>query len=70
MNTPELLLIDPAFGTPKPYPSEARQFREYHGGAAWLFDPYTGDRRHPLDVGSDPFGLALVKNDVLREAFK
>lgn len=28
------------------------------------FNPYTGERRHPLDVRSDPEGVRLVDSDV------
>lgn len=55
-----LMIIDPAFGCGKPWPSHAQQWRDYHGGMAWLFNPWTEHRRHPADVGSDPFGLLIV----------
>lgn len=56
-----LMLFDPATGEPKPYPSEAAQWRSYHGFAtAWLFNPWTGNRRYAGDVGSDPFGHAIL----------
>ncbi len=55
------MLIDPAFGTDKPYPSHAAQYREYHGRCAWLYNPWTGKDRHPSDIGSDPTGLAICK---------
>lgn len=45
------------------YPSHAAQWRKYHGGMAWLFNPWTGQRRNALDVGSDPFGLLIVHPD-------
>jgi len=50
--------FDPATGwsTPSPYPSEATQWREHHGQKAWLFNPWTGERRCAEDVGSDTFG--------------
>jgi hypothetical protein len=54
-----LMSYNPADGTSMPYPSEASQFREYHGKVAWLFNPYTGDQRNARDVGSDVFGLAI-----------
>lgn len=31
-----------------------------HGGTAWLFNPWTGSKRHASDVGSDPYGLLIV----------
>ena len=52
-----LMKFDPATGEPKPYPSHAEQWREWHGkAAAWLFNPWTGTRRGAGDVGSDTFG--------------
>lgn len=58
-----LMRFDPGFGTEKPYPSHAQQYRVYHGDMAWLFNPWTGSRRHPLDVGSDPFGHLVAPSD-------
>lgn len=55
-----LMKFDPAFGTDHPYPSEARQYRQYHGDVAWLYNPWTGIARHPLDIGSDPTGLLIL----------
>lgn len=55
----ELMKYDPATGWSKPYPSHAAQWREYNGTTAWLFNPWTGDRRNAQDVGSDPFGLLV-----------
>ena len=61
-----LMKFDPATGDPKPYPSHAAQWREWHGSAAWLYDPWTPGEaarpRLPSDIGSDPFGLAIVPN--------
>ena len=51
-----LMRFDPADGRPQPYPSHATQYRCYHGSKAWLFNPWTGDRRDARDVGSDVFG--------------
>lgn len=55
-----LMKFDPATGEEKPYPSEANQYRAYHGKVAWLFNPYSGARRDARDVGSDCFGHAIV----------
>ena len=52
----DLMNLDPATGWSKPYPSHAAQWREHHGKTAWLFNPWTGERRTAQDVGSDPFG--------------
>ncbi|WDZ97961.1 hypothetical protein Herbaro_09325 [Herbaspirillum sp. WKF16] len=57
---PALLKFDPKDGLADVYPSEARQYRIYHGLVAWLFNPFTGVRRDARDVGNDPFGLLIV----------
>lgn len=57
-----LMKFDPVDGAEKPYPSEANQYREYHGQVAWLYNPYTGEKRDPRDIGSDVFGLAISNN--------
>jgi hypothetical protein len=54
-----LMKFDPATGEENPYPSHAEQWRDYHGKAAWLFNPWTGQRRSALDVGSDAFGVLI-----------
>lgn len=58
-----LMRFDPAFGTERPYPSHAAQWRKWHGHMAWLFDPWTGGRRHPADIGSDPFGYLIAPQE-------
>ena len=64
--TDKLMKFDPAYGTERPYPSHAEQFRIHHGRLAWLFNPWTGDKRHPYDIGSDPFGnLITAPGDAL-----
>ncbi len=55
-----LMKFDPATGEERPYPSHATQWRNWHGTAAWLFDPWTGKRRNAYDVGSDVHGLLIV----------
>lgn len=66
----KLMHFDPATGEERPYPSHAAQWREWHGGMAWLFDPWTGGRRHASDVGSDQYGLLIVPDgDPLRPIF-
>lgn len=55
----ELMRFDPANGRPNPYPSHARQYRDFHGQVAWLYCPWTGTPRHALDVGSDVFGRLI-----------
>lgn len=61
--TQNLMLYDPATGVEKPYPSHVSQWRDYHRNVAWLFDPWRGTRRAASDVGSDPFGFAIVGPD-------
>lgn len=58
-----LMKLDPAFGTEVPYPSHADQYRKWHGGVAWLYNPWTGEKRHPLDIGSDVTGLLIIPPD-------
>ncbi len=56
-----LMKFDPATGEEQPYPSHADQWRKWHGKAtAWLFNPWTGDRRGAGDVGSDTFGQLIL----------
>lgn len=54
-----LMKFDPATAKEFPYPSEADQWREYHGATAWLYNPYTGNLRDARDVGSDVYGILL-----------
>ena len=54
-----LMKYDPQSGDTLPYPSHAKQYREYHGCAAWLINPWTGEPRHALDVGSDVRGVSI-----------
>ena len=61
MSQNKLMKFDPAYGTPKPYPSHAAQYRKWHGQVAWLFNPWTGMQRDPRDIGSDVTGLAIVE---------
>ena len=60
-----LMKFDPATGEERPYPSHAAQWRNWHGGAAWLFNPWTGERRNAHDVGSDVHGLLIVPTGTL-----
>lgn len=54
------MLFDPATGKQFPYPADPYEYRNYHGPMAWLYNPYTGDARNPLDIGTDVFGYAIV----------
>lgn len=61
----EVMLCDPATGKARPYPSHADQWRRHHGlDCAWLFNPWTGERRNALDVGSDVTGRLIVPTRV------
>ncbi len=55
----ELMKYSPATGEEKPYPSHADQWRSFNGATAWLFNPWTGERRDARDVGSDTFGMLI-----------
>ena len=54
-----LMIFDPTDNSKHPYPSYAKQFREYHGEVAWLFNPWTGQKRDPRDIGTDTFGILI-----------
>lgn len=51
---------DPAYGTPVPFPPHAVDYREFHGEIAWLYNPWTGAKRDPRDIGSDVLGHLIV----------
>jgi hypothetical protein len=59
----KLMKYDPATGDGRPYPSHAQQWRDYNGTTAWLFNPWTGDRRTAADIGTDVFGHLIVPPD-------
>jgi hypothetical protein len=67
---PQLMAFDPATGEPRPYPSHAGQWREYHGTVAWLFNPWTGARRLADDVGVDPLGRLVQAIGLSRNQFR
>ena len=52
--------FDPTNRTPEPYPSQADQYRDWHGDVAWLFNPWTGEARDPRDIGSEVNGVAII----------
>ena len=54
-----LMKYSPDTGEERPYPSNAKQWREYHGKVAWLYNPWTGEKRDPKDVGNDVYGEQL-----------
>lgn len=51
---------DPSDGKPKPYPSNAKHYMEYHGKVAWIYNPWTGVKRDPRDIGTDVFGVGII----------
>ena len=65
-----LMKFDPANGGDRPYPSHAAQWRDWHGhSTAWLFNPWTGERRDARNVGSDVAGhLIIPPGDPIRLA--
>ena len=56
----QLMKYSPDTGEECPYPSNAKQWREYHGRVAWLHNPWTGKQRDLLDIGSDVYGELIV----------
>jgi len=62
-----LMKFDPATGDEKPYPSDASQYRAYHGLMAWLYNPWSGKKRNPADIGSDTFGKLICEMEVMPE---
>lgn len=54
-----LMKFDPASGR-DPYPTHAGQWRKYYPKRAWLWNPWTGNRRAASDVCTDVFGLLIV----------
>ena len=56
----QLMKYSPDTGEERPHPSNAKQWREYHGRVAWLYNPWTGKQRDLLDVGSDVFGELIA----------
>ncbi len=56
-----LMKFDPATGEDKPYPSHADQWRDWYGSTtAWLFNPWTGERRDARNVGRDILGHLVI----------
>ena len=60
MQQQELMRYCPCCGEPTPYPSHAKQWRDYHGATAWLFNPWSGSKRDPRDIGSDVMGHLVM----------
>lgn len=55
----KLMKFDPVTGEEKPYPSNAKDYRSYHGKLAWLFNPWTGTKRDAGDIGTDIDGRLI-----------
>jgi hypothetical protein len=55
-----LMKFDPATNAPRPYPSSADHWRRYHGLVAWLYNPWTGDKRDARAIGTDVQGYLIV----------
>lgn len=52
--------FDPATGSQDCIPDTPTAYRKHHGKVAWLFNPWTGQRRDARDVGSDTFGQGIA----------
>lgn len=39
------------------------KYREYHGHVAWLYNPWTGQKRDARDIGSDTFGHLIIPSE-------
>jgi len=59
-----LMRFSPVDGTPQPYPSNADDFRTYQPRLAWLYDPWTGEKRTAADIFSDVQGQSIVPAEV------
>jgi len=58
-----LMKYDPMTKAEKPYPSQADQYRKWHGPGAWIYNPWTGEMRDPFDIGSDVMGFLIIPPD-------
>lgn len=65
----QLMRYSPDTGEERPYPSNAKQWREYHGRVAWLYNPWTGEKRDLRDIGSDVFGKLIVPDTEVRLSY-
>jgi len=66
---PIYMKFDPETGLKIPS-TTPELYRENHTGVAWLYNPYTGDKRDSRDIGSDVFGLLMVAPDESIKAMK
>ena len=61
----QLMKYSPDTGEERPCPSNAKQWREYHGRVAWLYNPWTGEKRDLRDIGKDVLGELIVPDKVI-----
>ncbi len=59
------MLFDPATGSILNLEWFSDNYRDSHGEIAWLYNPWTGRRRNPYDIGSDVLGLLIDDKDSL-----
>lgn len=53
--------FDPVSGVSHPFPANAQHYRMHNTDkAVWLFNPWTGTKRHDCDVSSDKYGVLIV----------
>lgn len=57
----DALVFDPATGKRMTSPVSADEYRMMNGQVAWLYNPWTGDKRDPRDIGTDVFGRLTVR---------
>lgn len=55
-----LMKFDPETGVEKPYPSRAEDWRKHHGETAWLYNPWSGEKRDAGDIGTDVHGFLII----------
>jgi hypothetical protein len=52
---------DPVTGNYAVRLATPEEYREHYGSVAWLYDPWTGNKRDLRDVGTDPLGKLIVQ---------
>lgn len=58
-NQTKPMKYNPINGTEELSHTDALEFRKYHGRIAWLFNPWTGVKRDPRDIGTDVLGYLI-----------
>ncbi len=58
----KIMLFDPFTGWSDmlPTPCHAAQSREFHGLMAWMYNPWTGEKRNPGDIATDIMGSGIL----------